>query len=252
MGTLRYAVIATMVSTGCLGSYSAPKGPGGGSASAGGGAPGGGSGAGGGGTVTDPAPAGVPTFYEHALPIFQKSCYGCHTSNGGTTPLFDTADQAKALAQLIMTAVMGRTMPPFPPEAGCNSYTGERRLSGTDQQTLVMWAMSGAHAGDPAKATSITPTPPDKMQGTADKRLQAGPFTPTYPGSAGPNDLYWCFPFDAGLTAASDLIAIQTNPGTGSQVHHVLTLTDPGAPGRPDRHATGEEANGHPGRNPPR
>jgi hypothetical protein len=244
MGTLRLLAIATVFQAGCLGSYSAPNGP-----SGGGGVPGGGtgSGGGGGGTVTDPGPPGVPTFYEHALPIFQKSCLGCHFESGGTAPFFDTAAKAKAAATAIMTAVMTRSMPPFPPEAGCSSYVGERRLSATEQQTLVMWAMSGAHAGDPAKASSITPTPPDKMTGTADKRLQAGPFTPTFPGSAGASDLYWCFAFDTGLTTSRDLVAIQTNPGTIAQVHHVLIFRDAGGQRSANAPAGGYECNGAPG-----
>jgi hypothetical protein len=246
------SLVAVGLMAGCLGGYNPPAG--GGSGGGGGGSGNGsgdgsgssGSGGGGsGGAVTDPAPAGVPAYYDGALPIFQKSCIGCH-GEGGTQPRLDQFDQAKANAAGISAAVMNRTMPPFPPEAGCNSYVDERRISASDQQTIVMWAMNGAHAGDPSKAPTYT-APAGANLGTPDKHLSGGPFTPTYPGSAGANDLYWCYVLDPGLTASSDLTALQVVPGTIAQVHHVIVFRDPGGTGSAGKPASGYECNGAPG-----
>ena len=64
-----------------------------------------------------------------------------------------------------------------------------------------------------------------------DKHLGAGPFTPTYPGSAGANDLYWCFVLDPQLGGASDLTAMNIVPGQTAEVHHVIVFRDPGGQG---------------------
>ena len=227
-----------MLAAGCLSSYT-PPGGGGGDQSGGGGSSGGGT------QPADPAPPGVPTFYGDVLPIVQQNCLGCH-GEGLTTPRLDDYQQAKANAGTILAAIMNRTMPPFPPEAGCTSYVGERRLSAADQQTLEMWTMSGTYAGDPAQAPSYTPSPSTSL-GTPDKHLVGGPFMPTYPGSAGANDLYWCYVLDPGLTAASDLTALQVVPGTVNEVHHVLIFRDAGGTGSAGKPASGYECNGAPG-----
>jgi hypothetical protein len=138
-------------------------------------------------------------------------------------------------------------MPPFPPAEGCNAYVGERRISAVDQQTIAAWVAAGAPAGDPASA------PPAMSGGGAtlgapDKHLgPAAPFTPTYPGSAGANDLYWCFVLDPQLAAASDLTAMNIVPGQKNEVHHVIVFRDPGGQGSAGKPAGGYECNGAPG-----
>lgn len=229
---------------GCLGSYT-PGAPGaGGSGGTGSGATGGG-GTGGGDA---PVPSGVPTFYHDVLPIFQKDCLSCHASGGATTPALDDAQTAIANASQIAAALQSKVMPPYPPATGCNSYVGERRISAVDEQVVQAWVQAGAPAGDPSMAPAAGPVSGGGAQlGTPDKHLTATPFTPTYPGSAGADDLYWCFVLDPQLGADSDLTALNIVPGQKAEVHHVIVFRDPGGQGSAGQPASGYECNGAPG-----
>jgi hypothetical protein len=228
---------------GCLGSYapgsSDPSGGGGSGAVGGGGHGGGGSGGGG-------VPTGTPTYYRDVLPIFQKSCLSCHSSGGAAQPVLDNFAAASAAANAVAGAIQSKMMPPFPPADGCNHYVGERRMAVGDQQVVAQWVAAGAPAGDPA--TAPPPLSGGGIQlGNPDKHIVAGPFTPTYPGQAGANDLYWCYVLDPQLGAASDLTAMNIVPGQKTEVHHVIVFRDPGGQGSAGQPASGYECNGVPG-----
>ncbi len=198
-------------------------------------------------TPPDPSlPPGTPTFYKDALGVFQRNCLGCHATGGATAPVLDQADSAAAASKQVLAAVQSGIMPPFPPADGCNQYVGERRISAADSQTLMMWVNAGAPAGNPADAPPPIPAQ-SASPGTPDKHVTTGPFTPTYPGSAGANDLYWCFVVDPALTAARDLVKLNVVPGQKEEVHHVIVFRDPGGKGSAGKPAGGYECNGVPG-----
>lgn len=231
---------------GCLSSLGTPSGggdvPAGGSSSGGGGdgvAAGGGSGGSG-------APSGSPTYYRDVLPIFQKNCLSCHATGGAAPPVLDSAASAIAAASSVEAAIQSKLMPPFPPADGCNRYVGERRMDAVDQQRVAQWVAAGAPAGDPSTAPAPISGGGIRL-GNPDKHLAAGPFTPSYPGSAGANDLYWCYVLDPQLGAASDLVAANIVPGQKDEVHHVLIFRDPGGQGSAGKPAAGYECNGVPG-----
>jgi hypothetical protein len=136
-------------------------------------------------------------------------------------------------------------MPPSPPAPGCSEYQNPRYLSTAEKQTISLWAKSGAPAGDPSGATPYQPPPP--VLGTPDKHLPTGPFTPTYPGTAGPDDLYWCFIVDPGVAVSTDLTAIGLDPDDTAQVHHIIVFRDPGGTGAAGKPAAGFECDGVPG-----
>jgi hypothetical protein len=190
-------------------------------------------------------PPGTPTFYHDALPVFQRSCLGCHATDGATAPVLDQASAAQAAAAMILAAVQSGIMPPFPPAPNCNHYVDERRISDVDQQTLLLWVNAGAPAGNPADAPP--PLPPPPPPGTPDTHATTGPFTPTYPGSAGPDDLYWCYIVDPKLTAARDLVKLNVVPGVKAEVHHVIVFRDADGQGSAGKPASGYECNGVPG-----
>jgi hypothetical protein len=240
---LSLAALGTILLSGCLGGFDGSHGGGGGSGGNGsnGGGSSGSSGGGGGGNQS-----GL-TYYRDVLPVLQKSCMPCHEKGGSGTPALDDAQSAIAAAGAIQSAVQAGTMPPFPPAAGCNQYLDELRLSDPDKAILISWATGGAAAGDPQTAPP-PPAPQPPELGTPDKQLQPpSSFTPTYPGSAGPDDLYWCFPLDPGVAVATDLIAASVTPGQSSEVHHVIVSRDNGGTGTAGKPATGFECNGVPG-----
>lgn len=237
-------LLSFVVVAGCVGQYNPPTGGGDGS----GPMPAGGDHGGGGGGGN--FPNGSPTYYRDVLPIFQKNCLSCHSSGGAAQPALDRAAAATAAASQIAAAVQSKMMPPFPPADGCNHYVDERRLAVADQQTIAMWSSAGAPAGEPPLNGATAPAPISgggMTLGNPDKHIVAGPFTPTYPGQAGANDLYWCYVLDPQLGAASDLTAINIVPGQKSEVHHVIVFRDPGGQGSAGQPATGYECNGVPG-----
>jgi hypothetical protein len=179
------------------------------------------------------------------LPAFQRGCLSCHATGGDGTPALDSYAAASANVNAIVAAINNGTMPPFPPAAGCNSYVDELRLSAADQATILGWAQNGAPEGDAASAPPYSP--PGTSLGTPDRTLGGTSFTPTYPGGAGPNDLYWCFPLDPGISVATDLVAAEIVPGTPNEVHHVIISRDPGGSGTAGKPASGFECNGVPG-----
>jgi hypothetical protein len=242
MRTTLYLAMAAAALGGCL--SSAYDAGGGGSGGAGGTAGGGGGSSGGGGSGTS---SGSVTYYRDVLPIFQKDCLSCHATGGAAQPVLDQAQSAIAAASTIEAAIQSKMMPPFPPAEGCNAYVGERRMTAVDQQVVAQWAAGGAPAGDPATAPAATSGGGIQL-GAPDKHLSAAaPFTPTYPGSAGANDLYWCFVLDPQLGAASDLTAMNIVPGQKNEVHHVIVFRDPGGQGSAGKPAGGYECNGAPG-----
>jgi hypothetical protein len=242
---MRLLLLATLALSGCLTSAYDPGGTSGGGGAAGGG--GNGVSGGGGGAGGNGSSGGNITFYRDVMPILQKDCLSCHATGGDAQPVLDNAAAASAAANTIEAAIQSKMMPPFPPAEGCNAYVGERRISAADQQTIAQWVASGAPAGDPATAPPAMSGGGDVQLGTPDKHLGAGPFTPTYPGSAGPNDLYWCFVLDPQLAAARDLVAMNIVPGQTNEVHHVIVFRDPGGQGSAGKPATGYECNGAPG-----
>jgi len=239
-----FIFLLTWALGGCMTSaYDPGNGDNGGGGSGGSAAGGnGGSGGGGSGGTSD----GNVTYYRDVMPILQKDCLSCHASGGAAQPVLDNAASAAAAASTIEAAIQSKMMPPFPPAEGCNSYVGERRISAIDQQTIAAWVAADAPAGDPGNAPA--PMSGGGVQlGTPDKHLGAGPFTPTYPGSAGANDLYWCFVLDPALGANSDLTAMNIVPGQKNEVHHVIVFRDPGGKGSAGQPAGGYECNGAPG-----
>ena len=245
---MRAILIATLALGGCLTSAYDPGGSGDGSGAAGSSGGGNGvSGGNGGASGGGGASSGNITFYRDVMPILQKDCLSCHATGGVAQPVLDSAPSAIAAATTIEAAIQSKEMPPFPPAEGCNAYVGERRISAVDQQTIAQWVAGGAAAGDPMTAPPAMSGGGALQLGTPDKHLAAGPFTPTYPGSAGANDLYWCFVLDPQLGAASDLVAMNIVPGQKSEVHHVIVFRDPGGTGSAGKPASGYECNGAPG-----
>ena len=50
-------------------------------------------------------------------------------------------------------------MPPWPPDAACNSYQHDRSLTDQQRTDLLAWIADGAPEGDPADAPPLPPVP---------------------------------------------------------------------------------------------
>lgn len=109
--------------------------------------------------TTATAQENVPTFYEHALPVFMKNCVACHQPEGpdvggisAPMSLMDF-DQARIWAPLIKNALVTGYMPPWGAhERHRGEFKAERYIDQADKELLIAWVDGGAQEGDPASA----------------------------------------------------------------------------------------------------
>src|SRR5690349_8019314 len=79
------------------------------------------------------------TFYKDAKPLVDAYCVGCH-SEGNIAPFaLTTPEQVVAHKQDMVTAVVSREMPPWPPASGCAEYSSDRSLTDAQIATLKGW-----------------------------------------------------------------------------------------------------------------
>jgi hypothetical protein len=174
------------------------------------------------GSAADAGPQ--TTWYEHVLPVVQRSCQGCHVQ-GGIAPftLVEYAD-AKARHHSITEAVVERRMPPWMADEACIDLKHSRRLPQGEVDLIAQWSAQGAPEGDPA----LAPAPPDGPVGLewVDVTLdQGGDYTP----NPSVSDDYRCFIVSPAPGTTKDVIGYRVIPGTPAQVHHVILFSVPAA-----------------------
>jgi len=103
----------------------------------------------------------APTFYQDALPVFQKNCVACHQPDGPSVggiyapmSLLDY-DAAKLWAPLIRNALETGYMPPWGAhERHRGEFKGERYIDKAEKDLLIAWVDGGALEGDPSEAAN--------------------------------------------------------------------------------------------------
>ncbi|MDB4982606.1 MAG: hypothetical protein JWM82_3358 [Myxococcales bacterium] len=191
---------------------------------------GGSGGAGGaGGSGTDAGDAlpdvGQVTYYKDVGPLFDTHCVACHTPGGIGPFSLASYDDAMKVSGLLPSVTKARTMPPWPPAAGCGDFRNARVLTLTEIAMLDAWEKQGAPAGDPATAPPKQ-APSGPNLGTPSATLDPG--APYHPNDALTDD-YHCTLIDPGLAAAQDLIGFNIHPDSSATVHHVLLFEVPQA-----------------------
>ena len=94
----------------------------------------------------DAPPTGV-TYYQDLKPIIDAKCLGCHAA-GGIGPFeLDTVDKVSEMAGVIIENVVAKTMPPWPGNADCNQYFGDRSLTPEQIALFQAWQRDGFQAG---------------------------------------------------------------------------------------------------------
>jgi mono/diheme cytochrome c family protein len=168
------------------------------------------------------------TYYEHALPIFEHHCLGCHQEGGiGQFSLGDYPT-AQARAASIRAHTQARTMPPWgvTSDGSCGNFSDSLALSDAQIQTLAAWVQAGAPKGTPRAVRS-----PELPSLDATTTLETPNFLPRVEGSAlAEYDEYRCFLFDA-PSDGGFITGYNVLPGNSRIVHHALAiLVDPEAP----------------------
>lgn len=173
------------------------------------------------------ATAAVPSFAQEIAPIVRAKCAGCHRLGGIAPFAFRTEADLAARAPLLISAVDGGRMPPWPPGPASPRYAGQslRTLTATERGTLLRWARAQlTRPGAPRGRTKVG-TPPRAAtaarpgEKTLDLRLPAA-YTPRATGGA--TDDYRCFLLDPQLQQDAFVTSARIEPDQAAVVHHVI------------------------------
>ena len=163
------------------------------------------------------------SYWKDAKSVIDHNCVTCHVAGGIGPFALETWDQVEQFAPLLGAAIGALTMPPWPPNAECNSYEDDRSLATAERELLLEWIAAGYPEGDIADAPP-DPEPPAAFE--ADFTVTfAEPYTPT----KSPDD-YRCFviPWPEDLTAPVFVTGQLAYPDQKQIVHHIITfVADP-------------------------
>lgn len=180
------------------------------------------------GTPT-PEPTSLPatvTYWKDIRPVMDSKCVECHVGGGVGGFALDTFDKAKAYATASMSAVEDKRMPPWPPDPTCREYKGQRVLTDLQRQLFRAWVDEGTPEGNQSDYTPLSDTGAmEAPLGTPSRSLDAGGDY-TFDVANGPQDLYWCFRLDPGITEPTDFTAADIMPGNKEIVHHVIVFRE--------------------------
>jgi hypothetical protein len=169
------------------------------------------------------------TYYEDVLPIFERSCFGCHVDSGIGPFVLDDYETARRNAGAIAAAVEDRRMPPYlvTNDGTCGEFSSPS-LTTEEIQTITGWVEAGAPEG--IERDPVLPGI-DHLSGAL--KLKTPEFTPTPGGTPlDENDDYRCFLLDA-PEEVKFITGYNVVPGNQKIVHHVVvSVIDPEAPGR--------------------
>jgi hypothetical protein len=167
------------------------------------------------------------TYYKDVAPIVQGHCQGCHVQGGiGAFPLL-TYDDAKANAPQIVYETGARKMPPWGASntSECTTRYGFKNdptLSDAQIQTLNDWHAGGDKAGDPKDAPPPNTTPPITDLPNATSLAPTTPYT-----LQGTADYFRCFVLDPQLATDTYMTGTYIKPGNSTIVHHALIFAVP-------------------------
>lgn len=162
-----------------------------------------------------------PYWATDVAPIFYANCTKCHNPNGIAPFSLLTYSDAANEATDIKTAVIARTMPPWPPDSAYHHFMGERILSQQEIQTISDWVDNGTQQGNLSQA----PTPPVYNSQAEITSPDVTVQMPYYTVNAA-SDLYRCFVMPGGVPQNEFITQVEVLPGNRNIVHHVLVFQD--------------------------
>jgi hypothetical protein len=90
-----------------------------------------------------------PTFYREVLPILQKSCQGCHRTDGIAPMPFETYEQTRPYAEAIKNTTQEKAMPPWFADPNIGKFSDDPSLTAKQIAILKAWADAKAPGGEP-------------------------------------------------------------------------------------------------------
>ena len=163
------------------------------------------------------------TFNRDVAPILYENCATCHRPGEAAPFSLLTYDDARQRARLIATAVATRVMPPWQPDSEEGEFSGDRRLTPAEINTLDRWVDDGVLEGDPADRFPVPAFTPGWQLGTPDI-VVAMPESFTVPAD-GP-DVFRNFVLPLPLAERRFVRALEFRPGNPRVLHHARLLLD--------------------------
>ena len=167
-------------------------------------------------------PTDEVTYYQQLKPVIDAKCVGCHSADGIAPFPLTTYDEVAEVAGVALLNVEQRKMPPWPANADCNDYLGDRSLSDDQIALFRAWVDGGTKAGDAAN-----PAPPLQLETRALSRVDLTMSMPVdYTPVTTPDnpDEYRCFVIPWTETATKYVTGFRAVPGNPKVVHHVIAF----------------------------
>lgn len=180
------------------------------------------------------------SYWKDAKAILDARCVTCHVEGGIGPFALESWEQVEPFAPIIAPAIADLTMPPWPPNAECNSYEDDRSLTDAERELLLEWVAIGYPEGDPDDAPEPAEPPAPFV---ADFTVQLPePYTP----SNSPDD-YRCFliPWPEELTEPVFVTGQVAYPDQQQILHHIITFV--AEPSAVDEFVALDEADPGPG-----
>ena len=169
-----------------------------------------------------PAPEAV-TFNRDIAPILFEHCAPCHRpGEAAPFPLLTYADARRHATQLV-SVTQSRYMPPWPPAAQTDAFSGDRHLAQKQIDLIRAWVRSGAPEGDAGQKPSPPLFTEGWQLGQPDLVVQVPkPFQLPADGK----DVFRNFVIPAGVAKTVYVRAIEIRPGDRRLVHHANLVLD--------------------------
>jgi len=159
-----------------------------------------------------------PTYHEHARPIIEANCVGCHAAGqiAGYAP-FTAAEDVVWAAQDIKFHVVSGLMPPWMPSSSNLPLQQDRSLSDEEIAIIAAWADAGAPLGDPHDYEPSATDGLESIDIRADLTLQ---LEESYSPDPDVLDDYRCFAFELKIDAPQFITGYEFIPDVVEMAHH--------------------------------
>ena len=168
--------------------------------------------------------AQVPTFATDIAPIVYNNCTKCHNTNGVANFMpFDSYASVSRNGMNVMSAVVNKTMPPWPPDPTYSRFLHERSLSPIQINQIADWVNNAMPRGD-STLEPIAPrfNPNTSQLGRPDTIIAMKQKYIKAPGG----DEYRIFVLPLRLPQNKDVAAIEFVPGNPHICHHAIIALD--------------------------
>ena len=168
-------------------------------------------------------PADRPvTFSKDIAPIVYEACTPCHQPDGPAPFSLITYDEVRRHAAQIAAVTARRYMPPWKPERGVGDFSGERRLSDVQLETIARWVAGGRLEGKRADLPAAPRSSAGWQLGAPDLVVPL----PEYTLRDGGTDVFRNFVVSVPGSGTRFVRGMEFRPGSRA-VHHANIRVDP-------------------------